>query len=219
MRTHWNWLAVAILGAALAGCPGDDDDDDTGDDDTSAADDDTGDDDTGDDDTGDDDTGDDDTGDDDTGDDDTTTTGTGLFGRSGTATAGPGAYTGSEDLYLVAEKGAGDDVCRVRYDLTTTAVREDCADCDWAHDLERANATALAWEHADCGTLLGIGSDDVSVLDGTAVSYGYIDEYFGHASVLSEYTANLIWEVVGFASYDASGGTLVYDLEDGFIGY
>ncbi|MDP7115231.1 MAG: hypothetical protein QGH45_24865 [Myxococcota bacterium] len=215
MKTHWTWFGVAILGAALAGCPGDDDDDDSsGDDDTTAADDDTGDDDTGDDDTGD-----DDTGDDDTGDDDTTTTGTGLLGCSGTATAGPGIFAGSEDLYLVADKGAGEDVCRVQYDLDTTADRDDCVDCDWAHDLERTSATALAWEHPDCATLLGLDSDDVSMLDGTAVSYGYIDEYFGHASVLSEYTANLIWEVVGFASYDVSGGTLVYDLEDGFIGY
>ncbi len=217
MRSPWTWLLAITLTLALTGCPTGDDDD-TGDDDTSA-DDDTGDDDTGDDDTGDDDTGDDDSADDDTGDDDTTTTGTGLLGRSGTATAGPGIYNGTEDIYLVAEKGAGDDVCRVSYDLTATGVRDDCTDCDWALDLERSGATAVVWDHADCGNLLNIGSDDVTVLDGTAVSYGYIDEYFGHASVLTEYTANQTWEVVGFASYDASGGTLVYDLEDGFIGY
>ena len=223
MRWTLPWLLLLTCALVLGGCPEDDDDaaddddatgdDDTGDDDTTS-DDDTGDDDTGDDDT----TSDDDSADDDTGDDDTAPTGTGLMGRIGTATVDGPDYTGSEDLYLVAQKGAGDDVCRVRYDLGSTAVRNDCADCDWAFDLVASNAAVVAWEHPDCGTLLGIGSDDVSVLDGTAISYGYIDEYFGHASVITGYT-NGTWAVLGFASYDPVSGAFSYDLEDGYVEY
>ena len=192
------WTSYRALFAALAlvaaGCPPADGDDD------SAGDDDTVDDDS-------------------TGDDDTTDSRLGLSGRSGEATVDVETFAGFEEMYFVADQGLGDDVCRVHYDLTSTGVRDDCDDCDWAFDLVSDNAAIVAESDVGCSAVFGIDAANVGELDGTTVSYGYIAEYFGHASVLTQYTQGGSWEVVGFAAFDGATGALEFDLEDGFFPY
>ena len=201
------WIPITLLlllTVPWLGCPPDDDDDDSGDDDT-------GDDDTGDDDTGDDDSGDDDGGDDDTGGE------PGMFGYEGDATAGASGYDGWEELYLIAEKGLGDDVCRIRYDVHDTAQRDDCDGCMWAHDVVISNPTVTLDVDGACAAI-GYDAAGVAALDGTAKSYGYYEEYFGHADVIM-FFGKKGWEVGSFATWNHQTEHFQYDWEVGFEVY
>ena len=187
-------LLALVLGLAVGGCPTDDDDD--------AADDDTGDDDfSGDDDT---------TGDDDTG-------GTALYGFLGESEVDPAAgYDGHEDLYFIADSGAGADVCRVRVSLTSTAERDDCTDCEWAFDLLGADPVVVAESSVGCA---GVGYDGAAIdaLAG-ARAYGFAREYFGHNDVLMVEQEG-IWTAVNFADWNEGSGVLTYDWEVGYQSY
>ncbi len=200
---RWIRLWVWVLALGIAGCPADDDDTGSGDDDA-----------TSDDDTGDDDTGDDDyTGDDDTtsGDDDA------LYGYLGEAVVDPlTGYDGHEDLYYIADSGAGADLCRVRVTLTSTAVRDDCADCEWAFDLHAEDPQVIAESAVGCA---GVGVDEAAI-DALAVprGYGYAREYFGHNDVLMVEQKG-VWTAVNFADWNEGSGALAYDWEVGYHSY
>jgi len=158
--------------------------------------------------------------DDDDDDDDTTEERLGLAGKLGAATALAGTYDGYEELYFVAEKGAGDDVCRIHYTATSVAERTDCVDCDWAYDLRFTGPSITAETDVGCLPTLGYDADSVNDIDGTSMAYGYIAEYFGHAQVMTLYTeATDSWDVVTFASWDAVTGEFSYDWEDTFYPY
>jgi hypothetical protein len=201
MRPWLPTLLTLLLALSFTGCTTDpDDDDDTA----------------GDDDTGDDDTGDDDTGDDDSGDDDTAAN-TGMFGYLGDATASDAGYDGWEELYLIAEKGLGDDVCRVRYDVDATAPRDDCADCMWAHDVVVSNPQVTLDVDGACAAI-GYDAAAIAALDGTTKSYGYAEEYFGHADVIMVMVKGE-WSAVSFATWDDGSENFLYDWEVGFEGY
>ena len=212
-KTSWIALALA-LGLALVGCPsGDDDDDDaTADDDDATADDD--DDATADDD--DDDT----TADDD--DDDDTAERIGLSGKSGEAVALDGDYTGTEEMYFVADDGNGEDVCRIRYELNTVAERFDCESfaeaCIWAYDLVVANPAVVAESDVGCEGVFGLDEGGVAALDGGEISRGYI-RYMGHTWVLLEQQPDETWTPFCNAVWDEVTGEVEYNWIDASLPY
>jgi hypothetical protein len=196
----------AALGLVLGGCDPVDDDDTTGDDDTSD-DDDTADDD-------------DSTADDDDSidDDDDTTGRQGLRGYSGEATVDLASFQGTEELYFVGDEGFGATICRIRYDLIATAVREDCDGCSWAFDVQTSGAGILEESDVGCEGSVGISAATVGTLDGQTLSYGYYIEYMGHADVLMIDNGSG-FAAAAYADWDEGSGHFSYDREDGLYPY
>lgn len=178
--------------------------------------DDSGDDDPGDDDPGDDDPGDDTAGDDD-GDDDSDgeMALVGYFGRALVQTLG---YAGTEELYFSPHGGVGLDLCRIRYSLVSTAVRDDCEDCVWAFELSATEPEIIAGSAGDCEAL---GYDAVAIdeLLSRPRAYGYAPEYYGHANVLLVSNNTGGWDVVSFAAWSDGGGQFSYNWEIGYQMY
>ena len=157
---------------------------------------------------------------------DTTVTGTsatgleaGVLGRVGAGLYSGDGYVGTEEIALVGEEGWGEDVCRIGFRLTSTAERTDCAECDWAFDLEVSGAVVLADELSDCLRLMALDVDEVSELDGTTVSYGFQAEFIGHASLLMTDPGTGVWEPLAYVVYDEETGDFSYDWESGCVSY
>ena len=154
--------------------------------------------------------------DDDAGDDDTGGT-FGLFGYAGQATADAVGYAGHEELYLIGDGGAGDDLCRIRYELTRVAPREDCEPCEWAFDLVASAPEVVAESGPGC-TALGYDAAGLAALDGALREYGFTFEYIGHAAVLMVH-GDGGWEAVSFATWSPETGAFSYDWDVGYEEY
>ncbi len=201
--TMMTW--VAALGLVLGGCDGGADDDDAVDDDDVVDDDSADDDDTGDDDSAAD-------------DDDDTAGRQGLMGYAGQATVDAQGYAGTEELYFLADEGFGATLCRIGYDLVSTAVREDCDGCSWAFDLVTSDAAILEESGEGCAGTVGVGAADVDTLNDQVVGYGYYVEYMGHADVLM-IDGPKGFAAAAYADWDEETGLFTYDREDGLYPY
>jgi len=147
----------------------------------------------------------------------------GLQGYSGQATAGHTGYEGSEDWYLIADEGDGDDICRIRYDLKDTDPRPDCPDeghsgCIWAWDVTIAAAAIVSESGIGCEGAFGVTADTVSDLDGTSVGIGYNPDYYGHAAVMIRDQGDG-WAVATFAVWDEGTGSFAYQWDQGYVEY
>jgi hypothetical protein len=143
--------------------------------------------------------------------------GTGLLYWEGEATVTGDTYDGHEDIALLADKGMGNAVCRIRYAVTSTALRSDCGDqCLWAFDVVLGPAEVLT----DTGACGAAGYDEAAVaaLEGTSRAYGYIDDYIGHAAVLMVDLGEG-WEVADYAAWTDTQGGLSYHWEQGYTAY
>lgn len=152
---------------------------------------------------------------------DTGETGTpreGLLGRLGEASVSTRSYDGWEEMYLIADSGDGDDVCRIRMTYGESTARTDCALCDWAFDLTVVDASIVADTDPGCLATLGYDSSTVGDLVGTTVSYGYIAEYYGHTQMLVSWNGSE-WVPTSFCAFDQKTGTFTYDWEDGLVSY
>ncbi len=136
----------------------------------------------------------------------------GLRHFSGLATV-EGAYEGWEAFHFTAEQGLGDDVCQVRYTLTSTAPRWDCADCVWAFDLE-SSAPNVEGEDGDGCEGLGITAAD---FDGLSYSYGFAETTDAYSSVLMYQVEGYGWYPVSFATWQDP--RFQYDWEMGLYYY
>lgn len=142
----------------------------------------------------------------------------GMVGHLGMATADTTSYSGTEEWYLIADDGEGDDVCRIRTTLTNVGQpRTDCADCLWAYDLVVSAPEIVAESGPGC-TVFGYDATNINDLNGTMVSYGYNPDYYGHAQVLATFDGSE-WRVVTFAAWDEATGALTYDWQDGIQDY
>lgn len=142
----------------------------------------------------------------------------GLKGRNGELNVGSDSFDGTEEMYFIAHSGAGVDVCRIRYDLTETARRDDCNDCQWAVELDISNALIMSESDEGC-EVLGVANGDASTLNGRTLAYGYDDDYFGHAEVVLFFTPEDGWQALGFALLDQEHGTLTYGGPEGEYEY
>jgi len=191
------WLALALVYALGCTEPMDDDDTAGDDDDTAADDDDTA-------------------ADDDTAGDDDTEDAVALAGRYGQALADESGYDGVEELYWIADAGAGEDLCRVRYELRSTGeIRTDCDDCAWAFDMVLDQVAVVAESGPGCA---GMGLDVGALGDGLHDAYGYAPDYFGHAQILMA-DAGSGWNAATFASWDEASLSFEYDWEQGHQSY
>jgi hypothetical protein len=146
--------------------------------------------------------------------------GTGLTGHQGEAAVDPaGSWVGMESWYFTANEGLGDPICLIAYDTTSTGVRTDCSECEWAFDLAWSHPRVDADEPPGCETLLGATSQVIASLDGAVASYGYTGRYFGHAEMIMAWTAEWGWAPLAWASYDEETGVLTYDQQEGYADY
>jgi hypothetical protein len=137
-----------------------------------------------------------------------------LMGRTGTGSV-DGSYSGTEEFYIIGDDGDGDDLCRVTYTLTAAAERKDCDICEWAYDLQIGDVQVTADSDPGCSIAVGKGVD-VSALEGTVVSYGYVPEYYGHAEVLMVNEGDA-WFAASFATM--TDGIFSYNWEAAYISY
>lgn len=147
---------------------------------------------------------------------------TGVCGTSGEGTVMSGDFSGFEDVYLIGDEGLGDDVCRIRFTLTTVgAPVTSCDTCEFAFVLERGAPSVVVDADGACAnSALDMGAAGIEAMIGTTVSYGYVSEYVGHSNVLMLLDdATDTWQAVAFASYDDTTGAFLYDRRDGFCGY
>ncbi len=151
----------------------------------------------------------------------------GLYGAQGSAEVIPGLeYSGTEFIYLIADKGDGEVVCQVSYDLSSTGLRDDCEEClcvkkeceTFAFDLEVSNVRITAESGSGCEAL-GMDEAALAELEGSTLSYGYNGDYFGHAPVLIWEDPELGWTVVAFADFDPETGVFTYNWERGYYEY
>ncbi len=140
-----------------------------------------------------------------------------MLSFSGAAVIDPVSFAGVEELFIVDEEGAGDELCRVTYSLTSTGGRADCAECDWAFDLEVSDAVIVSEGGAGCATF-GYGADVVAALDGSTRAYGFAEEYIGHASTLMVYEGGM-WQGQCFATFVEDSGDLSYSWDDAYLDY
>jgi hypothetical protein len=93
-----------------------------------------------------------------------------LAGWSGLADVVQGvSLEGEGDLYY-EHMMSGADYCRVAHDLQSVRVRSDCADCDWAFEVELTNTETP--DGPGCVDALG-ASFDPSSMDGSTLSIGF----------------------------------------------
>ncbi len=121
----------------------------------------------------------------------------GLRHYSGTATVAD-TYVGQEAFHFTDDRGLGEDLCRIRYDLVSIQERIDCADCLWAFDLEVSGATVEPRGDEGCLSL-GIDAAD---FEGANYSYGFAQTSGGYEEVLMYQVGSYGWYPVTWASWE-----------------
>ncbi|TPV92679.1 MAG: hypothetical protein B7733_24430 [Myxococcales bacterium FL481] len=205
-------LALAAGVAACDGEDGDDDDASIDDDDAAGDDDDT---------PGDDD---DAPGDDDDapGDDDD---GGQTLGECRIAGAGQWAdnrYVGYVDYILLADMGVGDELCRMRFDVTTVGdPAQPCDFCYWSTVVQLSNPTAIVDVDNRCADSdRGLTEAEIARLTAAETGMGFAEEATGHGQILVHYDPTTsTWPASAFGIWDADTGELTYDKVEGFCFY
>ncbi len=144
-----------------------------------------------------------------------------LLGYSGSATAGYDGYDGTEDWYLIADEGDGEDICRISYTLKNTDERLDCPDqghsgCIWAWDVTISEATIASESGEGCEGAFEITADTVADLNGSTFGIGYNPDYYGHAAVMLRDHGEG-WSVATFAVWNEGSGSFTYQWDQGYI--
>ncbi|MCA9489313.1 MAG: hypothetical protein KC621_05305, partial [Myxococcales bacterium] len=145
---------------------------------------------------------------------DTDTSTSGLVTGSGLAVVTT-SWAGTEEielLELVDDTTTGNVLCKVSYELTSTALRTDCTQCDFAVDLVIGNASVVSDVGGACLPGLGVDATTIGTWNGQTKAYGYIAEYFGHAEVYVEYDGT-DWNTKGYADLDTVTHELSYTWE------
>jgi hypothetical protein len=150
--------------------------------------------------------------------DDTATTHTsealnvGLRHFDGEATVGK-SYEGWEAFHFTGEQGLGEDVCQVRYAVTSTAVRSDCPDCTWAFDLSTSDASVEGETGKGCTDL----DIEPGAFEGLSYSYGWAESSGPYESVLMYQVGSYGWYPVSPARWQEP--RFSYDWEMGLYYY
>ncbi len=152
----------------------------------------------------------------------------GVCGQRGMGTARTDSFEGYEEIYIIGEKGFGDDICVVRFDVKRVgAGPEGCddpaaeVDCLWVHEVEYSNPTVMTDTNGVCAkSELGLDAAAIAEIDGSRVAYGFVSEYVGHNSVIMQYDeAQDVWIPNGNATWDEDSGAFRFDRRDGTCNY
>lgn len=146
----------------------------------------------------------------------------GVCGQRGAGTVLADRYEAFEEFYLVADEGFGAEICVIRFDVARVSEGPTgCEDCLWTHTVEYGPATVLVDENGVCAdSERGLDEAARTALEGTQVSYGFVPEYQGHASVLMKYDESTQqWAPSGNASWEDELGDFYFDNRQGFCRY
>ncbi|MEO8177268.1 MAG: hypothetical protein ABI895_00410 [Deltaproteobacteria bacterium] len=146
----------------------------------------------------------------------------GVCGQRGESPVTADSFEGYEEFYLIGDDGFGEDICVVRFDVARVGVAPGgCEDCTWSHQVEYRNPEVRTDVEGVCASSqLGFDSTKIDEIDGSRASYGFVNEYSGHVSVLMKYDdATGTWGPNGNATWTAATGRLRFDRRDGFCGY
>jgi hypothetical protein len=151
----------------------------------------------------------------------------GVCGQRGQGAVTETTFEGYEERYIIGDEGFGEDVCVVRFELTSTGIGpHGCVDlsgedCLWTHEVEISGATVTTDEGGACANSeLALDASALESLIGTRVSYGFVEEYVGHNSVLLSFDPDSeTWIPNGNANWDSETGAFRFDRRDGLCTY
>jgi hypothetical protein len=67
---------------------------------------------------------------------------------------------------------------------------------------------------------LGLNASAIDAIDGSRVAYGFVEEYFGHNSVVLRFRPSAEdWQPAGNASWDATSSEFLFDQRLGHCAY
>ena len=152
----------------------------------------------------------------------------GVCGQRGRSTVDTTRFEGYEEFYIIADRGFGDDICVVRFDVKR--VGEAPAGCDnptadvdclWTHLIEYSHPTVMTDVDSVCAkSQRKLDAAAIDAIDGSRAAYGFVSEFAGHNSVLMKYDdAKMMWDAQGNATWDESASALRFDRRDGLCGY
>ena len=144
--------------------------------------------------------------------------------RSEATVPGSSSYMGFEEFILISEEakddGRTDDpqpadlLCVIRFDVAHSGtapagcVDPEAVDCLWMQTVVYSNAQKMIDVDGACGrSEIGWDQAWIDATDGSTVSYGYIDMYSSHESVVMKYYTDMsMWDVHGRASWNDMTG-------------
>jgi hypothetical protein len=153
---------------------------------------------------------------------------TGICGHRSEATVSVmgTSYSGTEEWYMVSEEAIDDGrldeySCLIRFDvMRVSAAPAGCVDleavaCEWSAKVEVSNPTIVTNVNGACeNNELGWNMMWMNGLVGTQASYGYVDMYQGHDSVVMKAAGAPgaeTWAVYGRASWLPDTGEFSFD--------
>lgn len=152
----------------------------------------------------------------------------GVCGQRGRSTVDADSFEGYEEFYIISDKGFGDDICVVRFDVKRvgagpTGCDDPAADVDclWTHEIEYSNPSMVTDVNGVCAkSELGLDAEAIAEIDGKRVAYGYVSEYVGHNSVILQWDeATMMWGPAGNATWNEDDGSFRFDNRDGTCYY
>ncbi len=148
----------------------------------------------------------------------------GVCGMRGEATVFTDSYSGTEEYFLTADEGYGEDVCIVRYDVNYVGEAPDAEDCflgKWAHTLEFSNPVTVADEGGVCESSdLALDAATIAALDGMQVHYCHGRDMSDHANVLYSYDEDQgAWMGIATSGWDEDTGAFHYTISLGWCEY
>ena len=153
---------------------------------------------------------------------------TGSCRQGGKAVAmGSATYEGIEEFYILTEEALDNGeittdpanvVCHIRFNVArsgegaTGCVDLDGMPCEWSQEVAFSNPETLVDVNGACATSFAAwDSAWEATIDGTRASYGYVDMYEGHNSVVMRHTSEASgWQMLGGAFWDPMTGELDY---------
>lgn len=152
----------------------------------------------------------------------------GVCGQRGRSTVDATRFEGYEEFYILADRGFGDDICVVRFDVKRVGdAPPGCddptadVDCLWTHLIEYSNPTVMTDVDGVCAkSERGLDMAEIQAITGSRVAYGFVSEFAGHNSVLMKYDEQKdMWDAQGNATWDESAAALRFDRRDGICRY
>jgi len=150
----------------------------------------------------------------------------GICGQKSEATVTATAYSGVEEFYMVSDENRQEGIldeyiCLVRFDVMRVGeAPAGCVDlegvaCEWTHKIAFSNPTVVTNVDGACEkNELNWNAAWMDGIDGTEASYGFVDMYEGHNSVVMTAAGMAgaeTWEVLGSAAWDMTSGDFAFD--------
>jgi hypothetical protein len=151
---------------------------------------------------------------------------TGVCGQRAEAMVTASTYAGYEEFYMVSQEVVDDGrldefICLVRFDVTRVGTAPaGCVDlenvpCEWTNQVEFSNPTVLMDVDGACAkNELMWNAAWREGINGTRASYGYVDMYQGHDSVVMKAAGtpgSETWAVYGRGAWDPMTGDFSFD--------